>query len=34
MVVWHPYFETPERAMLGKLTEPDLYVMTMNKGDG
>lgn len=32
--VWHPFFEKPERALLGKLIEPDLYVMTMNSGDG
>lgn len=34
MAVWHPCFETPEKAMLGKLIEPDLYVMTMTSGDG
>lgn len=34
MAVWHPFFEKPERALLGKLIEPDLYVMTMNSGDG
>lgn len=34
MTVQHPCFETPERAKLGKLIEPDLYLMTTNKGDG